>query len=393
MTDLTILLPLKGRHLHTLRFLWHANMSRLPYCFLIADGQVHPAIARMLAAPRDTFPNLNIEYVRYADDVCYGDYFRKLADATSHVRTQYVMQADNDDFLVRSGIDRCMTFLDANRDYACCGGGVGGFALHRSAGALNGVTGTIQSLGPRYHDRYVHQDYASSSAADRVRQNFETGYTLYYNVYNAPAMTTICRECAAIDFGDLRAHETFFGARAKSLGKCKSDHAVMSYIRQAGTSLAAANMWKTTTNAAPDVEIRTFTDTIARAVADADGIDETAFAAELRGLYRDIWYAGLNEYRASRRVALNRKRRRSEAASALRSIVPKAAVNWRRQWLRRKARKAIVNSLLQCGASEGYIATFQRELADIEALLEGPQFAEFVQQHAPALISAELAHK
>lgn len=391
MSDLTILLPLKGRHLHTLRFLRHADMSRLPYSFLIADGQVHPAIAQMLENPRHIFPHLNIEYVRYPEDGSYGDYFRKLVDATSRVRTRYVMQADNDDFLVRSGIDQCMKFLDANQDYVCCGGGVGGFALHRGVGALNGVIGTIQSLGPQYHDRYVHQDYASSSAAMRVRQEFATGYTLYYNVFKAPALTTICRECANIAFSDLRAHETFFGARAKSLGKCKSDHATIAYIRQAGTSLAAANMWKVTTSAAPDAEIRAFTDTISHAAADADGIDAIAFAAELRDLYTEIWYGGLNEHRTSRCTAPNRRHRWSAVTSALISIVPEGAVNRRRQWLRRKARNTIVNRLRQHGASEIYISAFQHELANIEALLEGPDFGGFVQRYAPALTGAGLA--
>jgi hypothetical protein len=43
---LTIVMPLKGRHLFTFRFLWHANRMRLPYRFLIADGQVNEAVAQ-----------------------------------------------------------------------------------------------------------------------------------------------------------------------------------------------------------------------------------------------------------------------------------------------------------------------------------------------------------
>lgn len=78
---LTVLLPLKGRHLHTLRILAHANSARLPYHFLIADGEVEPTIARLLNNSRAIFPHLAIEYVRYQDDRGYGDYFRKMADA------------------------------------------------------------------------------------------------------------------------------------------------------------------------------------------------------------------------------------------------------------------------------------------------------------------------
>lgn len=391
MSDLTILLPLKGRPLHTLRFLAHADSARLPYRFLIADGQVDPAIAGILENARGVFPLLDIDYVRYPDDRSYGDYFRKMADAAARVRTRYMMQVDNDDFLVRSGIDRCVAFLDANRDYASCGGGVGGFSLHPSAGALANVTGAIQSLGSQYHDQYVHQDYASPSAATRIRQRFAAGYTLFYNVFRAPALATIRRECADIDFGDLRAHETFFGARAKSLGKSKCDRGVMAYFRQRGTSQSAANMWGDMTAAAPDAEIAAFTDVVAGAAADADGIDAVAFADELRQLYTGIWQAELDERRRLRNDMRQAGQHRRAVRNALLSLVPASAVELRRQWLRRMARQSIVSDLRQHGAPDHYVSAFRQELAAIETLLEGPGFGDFVRRHAPGLLGAERA--
>jgi glycosyltransferase domain-containing protein len=391
MTDLTILLPLKGRHLHTLRFLAHADGARLPYRFLIADGQVDPTIASILDNARSVFPHLDIDYVRYADDRCYGDYFRKLADAAGRVRTRYMMQADNDDFLVRSGIDRCMAFLDANGDYASYGGGVGGFSLHPDAGALAKLTGVIQSLGSQYHGQYVHQDYTSPSAATRVRQSFAADYALFYSVFRAPALATICREAAEIDFGDLRAHETFLGARAKSLGKSRCDRGVMSYIRQRGTSQAAANMWGDMTAEVPEGEIVAFTDLVARIAADADGIDAAAFAAELRQLYTGIWQAELDERRRLQRNAEHAGQRRHAVREVLLSLVPTRAVALRRQWLRRAARQSIVNDLRRHGAPDDYVSTFRDELTAIEALLEGPGFGEFVRRHAPGLLGAERA--
>src|SRR5438874_1114489 len=113
-TKLTILLPLKGRHLHTLRFFWHANRYGLPYRFLVADGEVHPVVARLLGKPERVFPNLDIEYVQYPNDVDLSRYYEKLADAVSRVRTPYVMHADNDDFLMASGVDHCVKFLESN---------------------------------------------------------------------------------------------------------------------------------------------------------------------------------------------------------------------------------------------------------------------------------------
>ena len=65
---LTIVLPLKGRALFTLRFLWHANKVRLPYRFLIADGQVDPVLAELLEMPHVLFPNIDVEYIYILSD-------------------------------------------------------------------------------------------------------------------------------------------------------------------------------------------------------------------------------------------------------------------------------------------------------------------------------------
>ena len=64
-------MPLRGRPLFTLRFLWHANRARLPYRFIIADGQVRPRLAAILdkifaAQPlahwRDAFERARVTY-------------------------------------------------------------------------------------------------------------------------------------------------------------------------------------------------------------------------------------------------------------------------------------------------------------------------------------------
>jgi glycosyltransferase domain-containing protein len=381
---LTVLLPLKGRHLHTLRFLWHAERERLPYRFLIADGQVEPVMADLLERSADLFPHLAIDYVRFPDDRSYGDYFRKMAAACARVRTPYVMQADNDDFLLRSGIDRCMGFLETHADYASCGGGVGGFALHDSAAALSHVTGAIRSLGSQYHGAYVHQDFASISALARVRRDFATGYTLFYNVFRTPALATIRDECAALDFKDLRAHETFFGALAKSLGKSRLDRGVMSYFRQAGTSQAAARMWdETVAPSVAEAEIAAFTERIAQAVAVADGVEVAPVAAELRQRYQDIWRQELEAHNGAAVEAV-----KADWLDTLRAMTPAPLIAWRRRFLRRRARAAIAASLCEHGARDDDVSQFAQELSRIEAVLEGPDFAAFVQRHAPALLAA-----
>src|SRR5438477_7272613 len=141
---LTVLLPLKGRHLFTLRFLWHANAARIPYRLLIADGQVNPVLPGLLENSRALFPILDIEYVRYPDDATFTHYYAKMSDAVERVRTPYVVLADNDDFLAASAIEGCIDFLESNPAYVCCSGGVAGFSvLSRRTDPLAGLFGPL----------------------------------------------------------------------------------------------------------------------------------------------------------------------------------------------------------------------------------------------------------
>lgn len=122
--QLTILLTLKGRHLFTLRWLWHANRIKLPFPIFIADGEVHSTIARLIE-DCSVFPNLLIEYHR--SDVTFYDFYQKIDDALSKIRTPYVVMSDNDDFLFPSGIIRSLNFLERSPAYVCAGGGGGTF--------------------------------------------------------------------------------------------------------------------------------------------------------------------------------------------------------------------------------------------------------------------------
>src|SRR5262249_44916375 len=149
---LSIVLPLKGRPLHTLRFLWHANQIRLPYPILIADGMVKEGVSRLIE-DHSTFPNLAIEYHRYPDDVSFGHFYRKLADIMRKVRTPYVKMVDNDDFIGVAALDKCVEFLEGHPDYVCCGGGIAGFALDEMSGTdIPLVVGRINRFNYRYTD-------------------------------------------------------------------------------------------------------------------------------------------------------------------------------------------------------------------------------------------------
>src|SRR6185437_14660926 len=139
---LTVLLTLKGRDLYTLRWLWHANRIRLPFPIVIADGEVNPAVARLIEDPA-VFPNLQIEYRRY-NDLTFHDFYLKLQDAVSSIKTPYVMMSDNDDFLFPSGIVKSVDWLEQSAGYVSAGGGIGHFETRAESGRLLNLSGNIE---------------------------------------------------------------------------------------------------------------------------------------------------------------------------------------------------------------------------------------------------------
>lgn len=228
---LTIVLPLKGRDEFTFRFLWHANQTKLPYRFLIADGQVNETVARQLENSREAFPELDIEYIRYPTDDSYSRFFAKMSDALQRVRTPYAMLADNDDFLGPNAIDGALDYLDLHSDYVCARGRMVAFSVFSGFGHAGGpVRGDLNDIFLQYDSN----DASESSAAERLRHGLDLGR--YYAVYRTKALATIWEDATKIDFSDLMLHESFHALRAATLGKVHVDKTSICYFRQIGTS-------------------------------------------------------------------------------------------------------------------------------------------------------------
>jgi glycosyltransferase domain-containing protein len=370
---LTIVLPLKGRCLFTLRFLWHANQAKLPYRFLIADGQVHPELAALLEKSQAIFPNLDIEYVRYPDDADFGRFYAKMSDALARVRTPYAMLADNDDFLAFAGIERSLDFLDAHPDYVCCGGGLAGFSVYAGLhNPNNGLTGRLNRYAYRYtvHDRSV--DFSSPSAVERLRTGSRNWWT-YYAVYRTAALATMCREIVEIDFSDLQLHEFYCAMRTMTLGKARSDGSTIAYLRQYGTSMQTSFKKDWVHHLLRSRFTSDFTALIDRITAQAvsaDGADPERVADMLRGICEAWLREFLHVYYGSLQ----------SVKQMLRDHAP-GVINWlkmRRRYFVGRERVALFSRLTAYGASADYLTRFQAELATIEDVLTGERFAAFI---------------
>jgi glycosyltransferase domain-containing protein len=378
---LTIVMPLRGRPLFTLRFLWHANAARLPYKFILADGEVRPDLSRLLDDARELFPNIEVEYIRYPDDTDFARYFAKMTDAIARAQTPYVMLADNDDFLAYSGLERSLDFLEANPDYVCCGGGIGGFAVYaRKFPWLGGLCGPLNRLSYRYmpYDRSL--DLNSPSAAERLTRGLRNSWS-YYAVFRSPALATIWREVAEINLSDLQLHEKYCAMRTLTLGKARSDPATIAYFRQYWTTLRSAFSKDWVHHLVRSRFNTDFTEIltrISREAAAADSADAGVVAEDMRNnmisWFGDFLRRNYGPYAALRRY--------------LRNNMP-GLLDWvktRRRYTVPLERRKALAKLRRNGASADYLQAFRAELAQIEDVVSGSGFAEFIRPYVPLFV-------
>lgn len=381
---LTIVLPLKGRPLFTLRFLWHANRAGLPYRFLIADGEVRPPLARVLENPCQLFPNLDINYIRYPDDIDFHRFFFKMADATARVTTPYAMLADNDDFLLFSGIERSLDFLDATSDYVCCGGGISGISIYSPKNdSKTGLAGPINKLTYRYAPADQSIDIGSSSIGERLSLGLRTSWC-YYAVYRSAELATIHRELAELDLSDLQLHERYCTMRALTLGKARSDSSTIAYMRQYGTSMHAAHAKDWIHHLIRNrfsTDFALIAERISRLVAKGDGSDQGRAAEELRSAI-EPWLRNFLRINYGYSATIR---------SYLRKKAP-SLVKWlkaRRRFSVPIERRSIFTNLKRNGASETYLQACRADLSLIEEVIRGDEFRNFLRSFDCKLMSGQ----
>jgi glycosyltransferase domain-containing protein len=363
---LTIVLPLRGRHLFTLRFLWHANEARLPYRILIADGRVNEAVARHIENSRETFPSLDIDYVRYPDDTGYSRYFTKMSDALGRVRTPYAMLADNDDFLGINGIEQALDFLDANPDHVGALGQPVGFAAYSGFDAPGGgVYGRLNRLRT-----YPSNASAASSIVERLHQG-GLSLLIYYSVYRTAALATLWREDREIDFTDLMLHEAYHAMRTLTLGKVRNSRATITYFSQIGTSISSdptRNWVSHLLHSRVTVDIAEMVKRISAAAADA-GADATAAAEQalsnIETYFRDFLWSNYSAVARMKRT--------------MRRISPTAVKYWQScpRFSVKREIAAILAKLAAAGATAQDLDRTRGEIGAIERAMSPQAFAAF----------------
>lgn len=342
--SVTIVMPLKGRIEFTLRFLRHVELCRMPFRFFLADGLVRGLKDKL------QFPEVNIRYIPYPDDIDWNRYFRKLHDAISRVETPFVMMAENDDFLGAQGIKDAVDFLCTHSDYVCCGGGVAGFSINE------GLLGPLSRLSYSYTGD-CKGDGDSDDVKARVLSGFKCNW-LFYAVYRTEVLKAIWEEIVDMNPSNFYVTEHFQTLRALSLGKAHLIQSVTNYFKQANTSLAGH--WRTSESAPEASFVYHFLrsrfnsdfDTMIERIA-----QDEEFAEQLR-LAAEPWLGRLFENNYGLRVQVLQR-------------MPRL-----RQWFERprntikRDRKRIRKVLWDNGAKVSYMRQFNFELGAIESVLK-----------------------
>jgi glycosyltransferase domain-containing protein len=375
--DLTILLTLRGRHLHTLRWLWFANRICFPFRIMIADGEVHPIVAELLANAA-IFPNLKYEYHRY-NDKSFKDFYEKCSDSASKVKTKYLMLSDNDDFPISIGIHASLDYLNNNSEFVAAGGKIPEFKVERRREMSGEVIGKMKNL--KFGYTYLCHDL-TFSVRERVLDVSLSSQVLHYHIFRTPALRTIFQEVAIHDFSDLMAHEYYIALRTATLGKVRTDPSVICYFRQKGTSsnFSFTKDWvHHLLHSRLPQDFRTMAKVISSEVTgnndklgNALGEDILdAYAARLRHFLGHT----MMRYRFPRAFQAKQK------LLWLKNIQVVPA--WFQQWW---SRKIFWREVFMDSRDKALMESYRLEFSHIEAALRGDEFLTFVREYAPELL-------
>ena len=238
---LTIVLLLKDRIDFTLRWMQYMNDAKCPYEIFIADGGEDQFIENFLNN-NSNYPNLKYKYIRYPFDNDLDSFYNKYHDVINLVKTEYVIQADNDDFFILDHIPKLIKALEVNQEI------VGVRGTHADFSIFNNHDNKINlANGSRYSaiERLV-PSIAMNSAVNRVEyfcknvSKFDY-YSNWYCIYRTDLIVEIWNRLIKLSPKEPLVIEILMHVFILERGKIKIFDFPF-YLRQTGTSQFGDNL-------------------------------------------------------------------------------------------------------------------------------------------------------
>lgn len=232
---ITILIPLLDRENFTKDWL-EKNIIK-DYDYFFPDGSKENGNQKLF----DEINKDNIRYSRFPYDKTPLDYLKKMSDTASKIKTDYVMTSDNDDFLNFNGINRCIEFLDKNKDYICASGAI--FFINKQNDD-HSINEKKFCISPRYLDGVINLSDRDTKDGVLNYLNAKKSSYLWYAVYRSDYFKRIwydLEKTKISDFSLIELLQTCFSLKYGLYKFLGLNH----YIRLENTSNNAAKMYKT----------------------------------------------------------------------------------------------------------------------------------------------------
>jgi glycosyltransferase domain-containing protein len=225
--ELTIMLSQFGRHEFSDRFFSHLKLTSCPYSIVYADGNADGFSKDILKKYQDS---LKIHLIEHKQTLKFKDYFSMQVIALRTINTPYVMLCDNDDFIIYSGIEKILRFLQDNPDYVCAGSTIANIEIDNLSTSCYGDQAYI-------YKKYMHfrNKEPLDSWEGQAKSTFLDFQPNFYNIFKTGALLKIWEEILELDFSDLTIMEFYKQLRAPTMGKQYSDSSTCHYVRQSGT--------------------------------------------------------------------------------------------------------------------------------------------------------------
>jgi hypothetical protein len=290
---------------------------------------------------------------------------------------------DNDDFLIPSGLDSCIDWLNKNEDYVACSGLIKSMGFEKYPGAVMGAPFVFKS---RYN---TSCDINATVPLRRVIEGQVGRNGYYYSVVRSGAFAKVLKNIESLSLTYILFHEIFFELALLCLGKIRTDEGFCSYIRQTGTSMSShfASL-----DHFLDADIGSDSRNIKKYLIDECGIkDDVQGKKELDAFVKD-WLVNIKLRNLLNASDINQKVGRVKSASP--EFVVKLFRVAYKTVNKISSLKVVKLNLLE-NSAPGYQATFDKEIDEIKNMLAGNELREFLERSfadSPDLLNELQAH-
>jgi len=167
---LTLLLCLKDRSEYTQS--WISNNIYEDFEYIIADGSNNDKNLQIFK--ENSFTNIN--YIQFPFDKDIKTYISKVISAINNVKTPYIMRVDNDDIIVKDGLEACIKKLENDSHYDIAQANMRGINMKK--GDYNNPK---YSLVPGIKENFT--DLVGYTGLEAIKRGLNPYRQLWYAVY------------------------------------------------------------------------------------------------------------------------------------------------------------------------------------------------------------------